>query len=54
MAAHGYGPVLLAGSEMIRLLKQQHPKSNDSAVMFYEQEIQTDASIFNYDGSQRF
>jgi rhamnogalacturonyl hydrolase YesR len=31
-AAHGYGPVLLAGAEMYRLL-QQHPfKINDSAV----------------------
>ena len=54
MAAHGYGPVLWAGAEMINLLKQQHPKSNDSAVMFYDEEVPTDASIFNYDGSTRF
>lgn len=54
MAAHGYGPVLWAGAEMLNLLKQQHPKSNDSAVMFYDEEINTDASIFNYDGSRRF
>ena len=54
MAAHGYGPVLLAGAEIINLLKMQHPKSNDSAVMFYDEEVKTDASIFNYDGSQRF
>lgn len=54
MAAHGYGPVLWAGAEMIKLLKNQHPKSNDSAVMFYDQEVPTDASIFNYDGSKRF
>jgi rhamnogalacturonyl hydrolase YesR len=54
MAAHGYGPVLWAGAEMINLLKKQHPKSNDSAVMFYDNEVPTDASIFNYDGSKRF
>lgn len=54
MAAHGYGPVLWAGAEMINLLKRQHPKSNDSAVMFYDEEVPTDAPIFNYDGSIRF
>jgi len=33
-AAHGYGPVLLAGAEMIRLL-QDHPfVINDSSVQF--------------------
>ena len=25
MAAHGYGPVIWAGAEMLRLLRQQHP-----------------------------
>ena len=54
MAAHGYGPVLLAGAEILNLLKHQHPKSNDSAVMFYDTEVPTDAPIFNYDGSQRY
>jgi rhamnogalacturonyl hydrolase YesR len=54
MAAHGYGPVLLAGAEMLNLLKHQHPKSNDSAVMFYDTEVPTDAPIFNYDGSLRY
>lgn len=54
MAAHGYGPVIWAGAEMIRLLRQQHPKMNDSAVWFYDQEIPTEAPIFNYDGSTRF
>ena len=33
-AAHGYGPVLLAGAEIIRLLKNTPAKINDSAVMF--------------------
>ena len=54
MAAHGYGPVIWAGAEIINLLKQQHPKLNDSAVQFYDQEVPTDKPIFNYDGSIRF
>jgi len=33
-AAHGYGPVLLAGGEMIRLLKTFKPGSTDGAVQF--------------------
>jgi rhamnogalacturonyl hydrolase YesR len=48
-AAHGYGPVLLAGAEVISLLKNSHPKMNDSAVMFYPEEIKTDAPIFSVD-----
>ncbi|HUX56482.1 MAG TPA: glycoside hydrolase family 88 protein [Bacteroidales bacterium] len=34
-AAHGYGPVILAGSEMIRLMKNYQVVINDAAVMFY-------------------
>ena len=54
MAAHGYGPAIWAGAEVLRLLARQHPKMNDSAVWFYEQEVPTDAPIFNYDGSTKF
>ncbi|MCR5680640.1 MAG: glycoside hydrolase family 88 protein [Prevotella sp.] len=54
MAAHGYGPVIWAGAEMLRLLKQQHPKLNDSAVQFYDEEVPTNQPIFNYDGKIRF
>ena len=54
MAAHGYGPVVWAGAEIIRLLKQQYPKQNDSAVQFYDEEVPTDQPIFNYDGKIRF
>ena len=54
MAAHGYGPVIWAGAEIIRLLKQQHPKLNDSAVQFYDEEVPTNQPIFNYDGKIRF
>ena len=54
MAAHGYGPVIWAGAEVIRLLKSQYPKMNDSAVHFYDQPVPTDKPIFNYDGKIRF
>ena len=46
-AAHGYGPVLWAGAEMIHLLNRQHPKMNDSAVQFYHQEQPTTEPIFH-------
>ncbi|MFA9388696.1 MAG: glycoside hydrolase family 105 protein [Prolixibacteraceae bacterium] len=35
-AAHGYGPVLLAGAEMIQLVKTFKIEINDSALMFLE------------------
>ena len=54
MAAHGYGPALWAGAEIVRLLGSQHPKLNDSAVQFYDEEVPTDQPIFNYDGKIRF
>lgn len=47
-AAHGYGPVIWAGAEMINLLKNQHPRMNDSAVHFYPTEQQTKNPIFFY------
>jgi rhamnogalacturonyl hydrolase YesR/lysophospholipase L1-like esterase len=34
-AAHGYGPVLLAGAEMISLIKNHDLRINDSALMLY-------------------
>ena len=34
-AAHGYGPVLLAGAEVIRLLKSHTLEINDSALQLY-------------------
>lgn len=45
-AAHGYGPVLLAGAEILALLQRNYPKMNDSAVQFYDREIKTDSPIF--------
>jgi unsaturated rhamnogalacturonyl hydrolase len=35
-AAHGYGPVIMAGAEMLTLLKNYQIVINDSAVMFYK------------------
>ncbi len=35
-AAHGYGPVIMAGAEMLKLLKNYQVVINDSAVMFYK------------------
>ncbi len=46
-AAHGYGPVIWAGAEMINLLKHQHPKMNDSAVQYYSTEQTTNEPLFN-------
>ena len=53
-AAHGYGPVIWAGAEMLQLLEHQHPKMNDSAVQFYPEAVDTEEPIFNYDGEIRF
>jgi len=35
IAAHGYGPVLLAGSEILSLLKNYQVVINETSVMFY-------------------
>lgn len=48
-AAHGYGPVIFAGAEVIKLLENSHPKMNDNAVIFYSEPIETDAPIFEID-----
>lgn len=34
--------------------QNQYPKSNDSAVQFYPEKVNTDEPIFNYDGEIRF
>lgn len=46
IAAHGYGPLIWAGSEVIKLLQSSHPKMNDSAVLFYTKAQSTDKPIF--------
>jgi rhamnogalacturonyl hydrolase YesR len=35
-AAHGYGPVILAGAELYRMLEKNTFRINDSALQFYE------------------
>lgn len=45
-AAHGYGPVINAGAEMYRLVKNHTVKMNDSALLFYKEKVETDAAIF--------
>ena len=47
MAAHGYGPVIWAGSEIIRMLGKTHPKMNDSAVHFYPAEQKSRKLVFS-------
>ena len=34
-AAHGYGPVMLAGSEVLRMTRNFEIRINDSALQFY-------------------
>jgi unsaturated rhamnogalacturonyl hydrolase len=45
-AAHGYGPVLLAGAEIIRMASNTNPKINDSAVQFYSKPQKSTEPIF--------
>ena len=49
-AAHGYGPVIWAGAEMIRLLNNLFPRMHDNAVQFYQTEQTTPAPIFSLGG----
>ena len=49
-AAHGYGPTLLAGAEMINLINNYHPRMNDSAIQYYQKTVKTDRPIFSVDG----
>jgi lysophospholipase L1-like esterase len=51
-AAHGYGPVIMAGAEMIKLLNNYHPRMNDSAVQYYTERQDALTPIFAYSGSR--
>ena len=48
-AAHGYGPAIWAGAEMITLLKNYYPQMNDSAVQFYNKKQIATGPIFAED-----
>ena len=43
-AAHGYGPVLLAGAEMIQLVKSDRSVMNDGAIQFERQPANMDSA----------
>ena len=45
-AAHGYGPVIWAGAEMIRLLDKWHPRTNDSGLHYYDVEQTNPSPLF--------
>ena len=45
-AAHGYGPVIWAAAEMISLLSEWYPRTNDSGLHYYEQEQTNPAPLF--------
>lgn len=46
-AAHGYGPTIWAGAEMIKLLNTYHPYVNDSAVHYYKVDPEADMPLFS-------
>ena len=45
-AAHGYGPVIWAAAEMINLLSEWYPRTNDSGLHYYEQEQTNPSPLF--------
>lgn len=45
-AAHGYGPVLFAGAEVLKLMRGEHPKMNDSGLQFYPEHVESSDPIF--------
>lgn len=51
-AAHGYGPTLLAGSEIIMMLQNFYPRMNDSAVQYYRSQQKAATPIFGVDGKE--
>lgn len=48
-AAHGYGPVIWAGSEVARMLRETNPRVNDSAVHYYAVDPEATTPIFSLD-----
>lgn len=45
-AAHGYGPVIWAAAEMINLLGEWYPRTNDSGLHYYKQEQTNPSPLF--------
>ena len=50
-AAHGYGPAILAGAEMVRLLENYYPRMNDSGIHYYKVDPETEVPIFSLDAN---
>lgn len=48
-AAHGYGPVIWAGSEIIKMLNNSYPRLNDSAIHYYNVDPEATVPIFSLD-----
>ncbi|MDE5841143.1 MAG: glycoside hydrolase family 88 protein [Muribaculaceae bacterium] len=48
-AAHGYGPAIWAGAEVYRMLKDNHPYVNDSAVHYYDIDPEATMPLFSLD-----
>ncbi len=48
-AAHGYGPAIWAGAEMIKLLNSYYPYVNDSAVHYYKVDPEATMPLFSLD-----
>lgn len=48
-AAHGYGPTIWAGAEIYKMLKENHPYVNDSAVHYYDVDPEATMPIFSLD-----
>lgn len=48
-AAHGYGPTLWAGAEMIKLIKNFYPTYNDAAIHYYTVDPEAKTTIFTID-----
>lgn len=46
-AAHGYGPAIWAGAEVYRMLKDNHPYVNDSAVHYYDVDPEATMPLFS-------
>lgn len=48
-ASHGYGPVIWAGSEIIKMLNSSYPRLNDSAIHYYNVDPEATVPIFSLD-----
>lgn len=50
-AAHGYGIVIWAGAEIVKMLESSYPRVNDNAVHYYNRDPHASTPIFSLDES---